>query len=305
MSGLTLLALLASGLLGVSDFLGGVLSRRIPLMVVLLVSQVAATVAVSTRLLVEPFDPDAADAILWGLIGGLATAVGVSALFRGLAIGTMGVVAPITSLSVAVPVIVGVSGGDPISWILGLGLAVAVVGTVLASGPEVRAGALEGRRNRLLSIVFAVISALGFGLTSVSVAYGSADSVSTTLVVMMVVVLGIYLVTFSAWVHVRLRGAAARLRAGLPASPALLPTPLRPRDWVGMASIGLLGYAAQLSFALASLDGALSVVAVLAALYPVVTAVLGWRLLGEHLLRMQIVGVALVVIGVATIAGSA
>lgn len=305
MGGLTLLALLASALLGVSDFLGGVLSRRIPLMVVLLVSQVAATVAVATRLLVEPFDPDAADAILWGLIGGVATAVGVSALFRGLAIGTMGVVAPITSLSVAVPVIVGVTGGDPISWILGLGLAVAVVGTVLASGPEVRAGAVEGRRNRLLSIVFAVLSALGFGVTSVSVAYGSAESVSTTIVVMMVVVLGIYVVGFSAWVHIRLRGAAARMRAGLPASPALLPTPIRPRDWVGMAAIGVLGYAAQLSFALASLDGALSVVAVLAALYPVVTAILGWRLLGERLLRIQITGVALVVLGVATIAATA
>ena len=98
MSGLTLLALLASGLLGVSDFLGGVLSRRIPLMLVLLVSQVVAAIALSTRLIVEPFDPGASDAILWGVIGGAATAVGVSCLFRGLAIGTMGVVAPITSL---------------------------------------------------------------------------------------------------------------------------------------------------------------------------------------------------------------
>jgi len=303
--GLTLLALLASGLLGVSDFLGGALSRRIPLMVVLLVSQVAATLAVSTRLIVEPFDPNAADAILWGIIGGAATAVGVSALFRGLAIGTMGVVAPITALSVAVPVIVGVGGGDPISWMLGLGLTVAVIGTVLASGPEVRAGSTEGRRTRLLSIVLAVISALGFGLTSVSVAYGSASSVGTTLIVMMIVVLGLYLVAFSAWVHIRLRSAAMRLRAGQPASPALLPIPLRPRDWVGMAAIGVLGYAAQLSFALASLDGALSVVAVLAALYPVVTAVLGWKLLGERLLRIQIAGVILVLLGVSTIAATA
>lgn len=305
MSGLTLLALLASGFLGVSDFLGGVLSRRIPLMVVLLVSQIVAAIALSTRLIVEPFDPNASDAILWGVIGGAATAVGVSCLFRGLAIGTMGVVAPITSLSVAVPVIVGLAGGDPVSWLLGIGLAVAVVGTVLASGPEVRAGALEGRRNRLLSVVFAVLSAFGFGLANVSVAYGSVQGVSTTLVVNMLVVLGLYLVGFSIWVHIRLGGAAARLHAGQTASPALLPVPIRARDWVGMAAIGVLGYAAQLSFALASLDGALSVVAVLASLYPVVTVLLGWKLLGERLLRIQIAGVAMVFLGVSTIAASA
>jgi drug/metabolite transporter (DMT)-like permease len=157
----------------------------------------------------------------------------------------------------------------------------------------------------MLSVAFAVLSALGFGVANVALAYGSVQGISTTLVVNMLVVLGIYVIGFSTWVHIRLRGAAARMHAGQTVSPVLLPTPIRPRDWLGMAAIGLLGYGAQLSFALASLDGALSVVAVLASLYPVVTVLLGWRLLGERLLRIQIIGVVFVFLGVATIAATA
>ncbi|UYN82613.1 MAG: hypothetical protein KIT89_07575 [Microcella sp.] len=307
MPGLTWLALVASGLLGVTDFLGGVLSRRIPLIIVLLGSQAVAALAVSTRLIVEPLDLADANAVQWGVIGGLGTAVGVSALFRALAIGTMGVVAPITSLSVVVPVMVGVGSGDAVTGILALGLVVAIIGTVLASGPEVRSreGGDEVHRHRVQSIMLAFTAAAGFGLANVSVALGSATSITTTLIVNTGVVLALYVLALSVWVHVRLRGAAARLHAGRPVSPALLPHPVRGRDLLGIAAIGLLGYLANVCFALASQAGALSVVGVLASLYPVVTALLGWRVLGERLLRVQVVGVIAVFIGVATIAATA
>ena len=307
MPGLTWLALVASGLLGITDFLGGVLSRRIPLIVVLLGSQTVAAIAVTTRLLVEPLTLDDTDAVQWGVIGGLGTAVGVSALFRALAIGTMGVVAPITSLAVIVPVMVGIGSGDPVTGILALGLVIAVIGTVLASGPEVRSrgGGEEVHRHRVQSIVLAFVAAAGFGLANVSLAFGSTTSITTTLVVNTAVVLVVYLIAFSLWVHVRLRSAAARLHAGQVVSPALLPNPVRGRDAVGIAAIGLLGYLANVCFALASQAGALSVVGVLASLYPVVTTLLGWRVLGERLLRVQVIGVVAVFVGVATIAASA
>lgn len=306
-TGLTSLALVASGLLGISDFIGGVLSRRIPLIIVLLGSQVVATLAVSAQLLFEPFDETDANAVQWGVIGALGSAVGVSALFRALAIGTMGVVAPITSLAVIVPVMVGIASGDPLSGILIAGLIVAILGTVLASGPELRSrdGGEPLHRRRVLSVVLAFVAMGGFGLTGVSIAMGSATSVTTTLITNSVVVLAIYLVAFSFWVHVRLRGAAARLHAGRPASPALVPHPIRGRDVLGIAAIGLLGYLANVCFALASLDGALSIVGVLASLYPAVTAILAWRILGERLRVIQVVGVAAVFVGVALIAASA
>lgn len=305
-SGLTSLALVASGLLGVSDFIGGVLSRRIPLIIVLLGSQAVATIAVTAGLFVEPFDSTDANAVQWGVIGALGSAVGVSALFRALAIGTMGVVAPITSLAVVVPVMVGIASGDPLSGILIAGLLVAILGTVLASGPEVRSrdGDTPERRQRVFSVVLAFIAMGGFGLTGVSIAMGSASSITTTLITNSLVVLAIYLVAFSFWVHVRLRSAAARLHAGRPVSPALVPHPIRGRDVLGIVAIGLLGYLANVCFALASRDGALSIVGVLASLYPAVTALLAWRILGERLRRVQVVGVVAVFVGVALIAAS-
>jgi drug/metabolite transporter (DMT)-like permease len=307
MPGLTWLALVASGLLGVTDFLGGVLSRRIPLIVVLLGSQLVSALAVSTRLLTEPLNLADGNAVQWGIIGGLGTAIGVASLFRALAIGTMGVVAPITALAVIVPVIVGLSAGDPLTGLLAVGLVVAIIGTVLASGPEVRSrvGGEGAHRTRVLSIVLAFAAAGGFGLANVSVALGSATSITTTLVVNTAVVLLLYLLAFSVWIQIRLRGTTTRVHQGRPATPALLPRSLRPRDLLGISAIGVLGYLANVCFALASQAGALSVVAVLASLYPVVTAILGWRVLGERLLRVQVVGVVIVFLGVAMIAATA
>jgi drug/metabolite transporter (DMT)-like permease len=280
-TGLVLLALLASVFLGVSDFLGGTLARRVPLIVVLVLSQLAATLAILPRMAFEPFSFQDGGALIWGVIGGVATAIAVAALFRALAIGTMGVVAPITSLSVVVPVTVGLLTGDSLTVISGIGLAVAVVGTILASGPEIRdrkPGAGGGR-----AILLAIVAAIGFGVANLSVALGSATSVTTTLISNAVVVLVIY------------AAAALVLRQ---------PIVARGRVLVGIVAIGLLGIAANLCFALASLDGALSVVAVLASLYPVVTVLLSWRIHKERLQRIQVVGIIAVFLGVAAVASS-
>jgi drug/metabolite transporter (DMT)-like permease len=274
------LALLASAFLGVSDFLGGLISRRIALVTVLVLSQAVATLAILPRMLWESPLDDAGPALFWGVVGGVATAVAVSSLFKALAIGTMGVVAPITSLSVLVPVVVGLVGGDELGWMLGIGLVVAIVGTVLASGPEVRTkGAGHGPK----PIILAVVAALGFGVANVSVALGSAFNVTTTLVSNSLTVLLIYAV-------------AALVLRELPRA--------RGRALVGIVAIGILGISANLCFAVASTIAPLTVVAVLASLYPVITVLLGWRVLGEHLQRIQIAGVVAVFLGVAAIAAS-
>ncbi len=275
-----LLALLASALLGVSDFLGGVLSRRVALITVLLLSQIVATLAILPRMLWEsPFD-NAGPALFWGVVGGMATAIAVSSLFKALAIGTMGVVAPITSLSVLVPVVVGLLGGDRLGWVLGLGLLVAIVGTVLASGPEMRTRA-TGHGPK--PIILAIIAAIGFGVANLSVALGSAFNVTTTLVSNSLVVLVIYAV-------------GALVLREIPRA--------RGRALVGIVAIGILGISANLCFAIASTIAPLTVVAVLASLYPVITVLLGWRILGEHLQRIQVAGVIAVFLGVAAIAAS-
>lgn len=275
-----LLALLASALLGVSDFLGGVLSRRVALITVLLLSQIVATLAILPRMLWESPLDNAGPALFWGVVGGIATAIAVSSLFKALAIGTMGVVAPITSLSVLVPVVVGLLGGDRLGWVLGLGLLVAIVGTVLASGPEMRTRA-AGHGPK--PIILAIIAAIGFGVANLSVALGSAFNVTTTLVSNSLVVLVIYAV-------------GALVLREVPRA--------RGRALVGIVAIGILGISANLCFAIASTIAPLTVVAVLASLYPVITVLLGWRILGEHLQRIQVAGVIAVFLGVAAIAAS-
>ncbi len=280
MIGGAILALLASAFLGVSDFLGGLLSRKVALVTVLLLSQLVATVAILPRMLWESPLDNAGPALFWGVIGGVATAIAVASLFKALAIGTMGIVAPITSLSVLVPVGVGLATGDTLSWLLGAGLMIAIVGTVLASGPEVRTRtAGHGPK----PIILAILAALGFGVANLSVALGSAANLTTTLVSNALTVLVIYAV-------------GALILKQVPHADR--------RSLIGIAAIGILGISANLCFALASTVAPLTIVAVLASLYPVITVLLGWRILGEHLKRMQLVGVIAVFLGVATIAAA-
>ena len=272
------LALIASLFLGVSDFLGGVLSRRLPLVTVLVLSQTVATVIILSRLVWEDPLPGLGGAVLWGIVGGVATAIGVSSLYAALAIGTMGVVAPITALSVLVPVSAGLIGGDRLGWLLVGGIVLAIGGTIMASGPELsNRSAGHGPK----PIILGLISALGFGFSNVSVAWGSAFNVTSTLVVNTLTVLLLYVIA-----------AIVVKQAPVARGKALL----------GVIAIGILGISAQLCWAIASTTGDLSVVGVLASLYPVVTVLLGWWFLKERLMRVQILGVVVVFVGVALIA---
>ena len=281
MTGLIGLALLASVFFGLSDFLGGTLSRKLPMLTVLFLSQIVAVISLTPQAIIDPFDFSATSSIIWGLVAGFAAAIAVSSLFKALAIGTMGVIAPITSLSVLVPVTVGIIMGDQLTIVLALGLAAAVVGTVLASGPEIKRKVPSAGGTQ--AIVLGGIAALAFGVANLAIALGSATSVTTTLLTDAVTVLVMYTGGLIIFKQVpKARGLSL----------------------LGIVAIGVLGFAANISFAFASLSGALSIVAVLASLYPVVTAILGWRFHNERLMRVQLWGVALVLAGVATIAAT-
>ncbi|WP_066585863.1 DMT family transporter [Cellulomonas timonensis] len=279
------LAVVAAALLGTSDYLGGALSRKVPLLLVLLGSQVVTTVALVPNLLRGDVTAGGSAAWAWGVAAGVATAVAVASLFRALAIGTMGVVAPITALSALVPVAAGWMDGERLGAVVVGALLIALVGTVLASGPEVRGASGHGVR----PIALAVLAACAFGLANLSVARGSATSVPATLFVGAVVTLGLY----AAAAMVVWRRLAARPWAQVDRS-----------SLVGIVAIGVIGLLANVCFALASRSGALSLVAVLASLYPVVTVLLGWRLLRERLQPVQVAGVVAVLAGVAVVAAA-
>lgn len=103
------LALGSSLAWGVSDFLGGLKSRTVPLLTVLLVSQGAALVLLAGIVVAAGEPPPGGSFVLFA---GLSEAVGVAALYRGLAVGTMSLVAPAAAMAPVVPLVVGIALGE-------------------------------------------------------------------------------------------------------------------------------------------------------------------------------------------------
>lgn len=281
-----LLALLSSALWGMSDFLGGTASRRLPVPVVLALSQLAALVALAVLALATgALDTDRGYVVPAAAAG----VVGVTALamfFRALAVGTMGVVAPVAALGVVVPVVVGLVQGEQPSALQVVGIVVAVVGVVLASGPELSGSGAGGATALLLALGAAV----GFGTVLVLVAEASEGddigAVVMTLATMRlvgVVLLGLVLLAVA-------RRGTSLAAVGRRDLPLLL--------LIGFADAGANG-----TYAIASRSSLVSVASVLASLYPVVTALLAYRFHGERLRRVQVVGVAIALAGVGLLAG--
>lgn len=278
-----LLALLSSGLWGVSDFVGGSLSRRLPVPLVVAGSQLAALLVLLPLAAATGAFGAAPGYLVPGVLAGAAGLIGLSAFYRALSLGTMGVVAPIAALGVAVPVLVALAAGERPAPAQYAGMAVAVVGVVLASGPELsgRAGAVP--------LLLAAVAAVGFGTVYALVAAGSEGDVRGVLMTLLAM-----RVTGTTLLAPVLLRALLRARAGAAA--------LGRRDLPVLLAIGAADVGANGTYGLATRLGLVSVVAVLASLYPVVTAALAYRLLGERLRPVQAVGAAVTLAGVVLLA---
>lgn len=277
----TLFALLSSLLWGTSDFLGGTTSRRLPPITVVLWSEAFGllgplVVAAATGAFTGP-----TGYVGWGLLGAVTGTCGIVAFYRALATGTMGVIAPIAALGVVVPVTVGLAQGDQPSVLQAVGIAVAVIGVVLASGPELRAGD-RTQRAAVLPLLLAGGAAVGFGLVFVALDHGARTSTVMTIVVMR-----------SASIALLLGAAAITGTEQLRVSRSDLPI---------LVVIGGFDVGANATFAYASRHGLLSVVSVLSSLYPAVTVILARWVHTERLRGVQIAGVLGALAGVCLIA---
>ena len=280
-----LLALLSSLLWGGADFLGGSISRRRAVVLVVATSQLAGLAAIAlVALAAGAWRADTAY-LPWAAAAGLSGLVGLVCFYAALAAGTMGVVSPIAALGVVVPVLVGLVRGERPGAVQFVGIVLAVLGVVLASGPE-----LSGRSGAR-PLLLAAVAALGFGLALLFIAEGARTSTLMTLVMMRltsVTVLGVALLV-ALGALARGRGSRVRLR-------------LDHRDIGLVTVVGVGDVGANLAFGLASTRGLVSVVAVLGSLYPVVTVLLARLLHGERLALVQTVGVSGALGGVAMIA---
>jgi drug/metabolite transporter (DMT)-like permease len=274
-----LLAFTSSVTWGVADFIGGLMSRRLPLLNVLVGSQLAGLVLIVAVVGVRGEGAPGGDWPVFAALSGVAGATGLAAFYRGLAVGNMAVVAPISATAGVIPLVIGVAGGDRPTALEWSGLVLALVGVVLASREEV-GGSAAGRRIAS-GAGLALVAALGFGFFFVCMDRASEQDVFWAVLVNRVTSVSL------------LTCAALALRPPLAADG---------RDAATIAFIGALDISANLLFAVASTEGLVSLVAVLGSLYPLTTVLLARVVLGERPHRLAQIGVAAALAGVALIA---
>lgn len=277
---LALLALASSAVWGTSDFAGGWFTKRIASLRVVTISQLGGLVVMSVAVIVSATTghltvPDWPGGwVVNGALSGITGAVGLSCFYAALSAGTMGVVSPIAAVGAVVPVSLGLLTGDRIGAVVGVGLAVALLGAALASGPE-----LSGEVSRR-PVLLAVVAAFGFGLSLYFLDRGSADDVVGSLWIMRVASVGVLAVTWALW------------PGGLPGGRA------RRRDLLPLFVVGAGDLGANALFALSTAYGQVSVASVLGSLYPVMTLLLARFILHERMRPLQTVGVACAIVGV-------
>jgi drug/metabolite transporter (DMT)-like permease len=262
---------------GVGDFLGGVASRRLAVLTVLAISQIVGLVCVYLWVALSGDSFPGIVELLPAAAGGVAALVGLAALYRGFALGAMGIVAPISAASPVVPLAVDAAQGTVPSAVQWLGVALVVTGIVVLS----REPAGDGHRRIAAGAALAVVAALAFGLFFVGIDAGADES--------------------AAWAVAGARTASVPVAvvAALATRTALgMPRRLLPL----VVAVGVFDTGANILVAAATTKGAVGIVAVLSSLYPVVTVVLAWLVLGEHLQATKRIGGAVALAGAALVA---
>lgn len=270
-----LFALLASACGGTADFVGGIASRRLPSVVVVAASQSAGLVVILVLALVTQPVSAHPGQLVWGVAAGVGMVLGLVSFYSALSVGTMGVVAPVSALGVLVPVLWGlIHLGEVPSGIAVTGAVLGIAGLVLASGPELT-DRLAGR-----PIVLAAFSGLGFGSATALIGEAADGGIVWTVLVLKATV-----VALSMPVLLRRRRTLAQV----------------PRWWLATValSIGVIDVAGTLLLAHATTLGLVSLVGVVASLYPVFTVLLARWVLRERMLRAQQMGALVAFAGVA------
>ena len=274
----SLLAIFSSILWGSADFFGGKLSKRYQALAVTAVSQAFGLLIGITIILISSswLRPNLSwdGYFLSGVCAGLLGFIGLVAFYSGLATGRMGVVAPISALSVLIPLTIAFINGEKPSSAQLLGMGIALTGAVFASGPELKGG-LAAK-----PIVFAVIAAFGFGAAVAFIARGSASSAIMTMTTM----------RFSTFIVALFLFARFRTLGGF-----------KKKDLPVLIGIGGADFIANLLLGVATTKGLVSLAVVLGSLYPIVTALLAFKILHERLHKIQYVGIGFAIVGVAVI----
>jgi drug/metabolite transporter (DMT)-like permease len=273
--------LLAATFWGAGDFGGGIAAKRLPVFLAVLGAQVVGLVgALAAAALVGEPVPTPTDAA-WAATAAVLGSVGLAGLYRALADGRMGIVAPITGvLAAAIPVAVGFAMAGLPGPVRLAGFGLAIVSIVLVSVAD------DGTTGRG-GILMAVGAGVAFGLYSTCVGQVE-EGIFAPLVVSRA--------TSSLLVLVIVLAGRTPIRASFGGRPRL----------VGLVVlVGVLDLVGNASFLLAAQSGGLALAAVLGSLYPVATAILAAAILHERIGRMNAAGIAGAAVAAVLIVGGA
>jgi len=274
----TLLALLSGLLWGSADFEGGRLSKKYPAIAVLGITQIIGLltgiiIVVISKGWLAP-SVTSASYLIPGMCAGISGFLGLICLYTGLSTGRMGVVSPISALSAIIPLGFAIYKGDRLSTITAIGIALALIGAFCASGPELNNGL------PIKPLILALGAMLGFGVALIFMAIGSKTSALLTMTTMRATS-----VIFILMLAIKSQSVGNFSKAEVP----------------NLFFIGSADFLANLLLGIACNKGLVSVAMVLGSLYPIFTVMMAYKFLHERLHKVQYVGVALAVAGVAII----
>lgn len=283
-----LFALATSLMYGLADFGGGLLTRRIPALTVVVTSQTIAVIVlgvivVATRGWTE-WGPQLWFAVAAGLLGPVA----MLAFYKALAIGPMSVVSPLASVGVVVPVAVGLFLGERPGVPQFAGLTVAIVGIVLAGGPELRGAPVQRQ-----AVLLTLLAAFGFGAVLALISEASSNLTGLFLALFVQRVTNVAAGGLALFVSVKRGGIAVPEGTGMSLIWAALPA---------LAFVGLADVAANGTYSIAAQNGPITLAAVLSSTYPVITALAARAVLKERLRGVQAAGAGLALVGTVLLA---
>jgi drug/metabolite transporter (DMT)-like permease len=271
------LAVLSSVSYGAADFLGGLATKRSTMFSVVVFSQLFGLILVLISLpFLPPSSPTAID-LTWGAASGLAGGIGVGLLYRGLAIGVMSVVAPVTAVcAVIIPLMVGIARGEQPTGLAMLGILLAIVAIVLVS----QTGRIEEGKPAASGVPIAIAAGIAIGIFLVFLERTGPSAGLWPLIAARVVSVAFFSM------------------GGLVLREKLMP---RRESMPVVLGSGALDILANILYLLAVRRGLLSIVATLTSLYPASTIILARIVLRERLRLLQQAGVACAAVAIVLI----
>lgn len=272
---------------GFADFFGAIASRKLSSV---LVTAVAGIVGFFFLITMIPFfgATFSQPAVVAGIAAGVASAIGITALYASLAIGPISIISPLGAvLGALVPMTFGFFIGERFGALGWLALALILIAVVLVGfvpGADVRLPTAKG-------LALAFVAGAGIGTILIVLKFSPTDSGLASVLVMRLVSAGLLnLLLLATWLRLRRRSGKTpkNIIAG--------------KFWWAVVAAGIFDSSANIFFTLALRSGSLSVVSVLTALYPLGTILLARLILKERIARIQMFGVLLALSGSAILA---